>query len=79
MAVLTMSHHLTGPLEGVNAIEDREIRDLNCLGFLCLPQTVALRVIGVHYQWHLQCHPDLTIQMDQGIPDEVDNTEKKHA
>ena len=25
---------------------------------------------------HLQCHPDLTAQVGQGIPDEVDNTEK---
>ena len=58
---------------------NRRWRDLNCLGFFCLPQTVASRVIGIHYQWHLQCHPDLTIQMDQGIPDEVDKTEKKHA
>ena len=49
MAALTTSHHLTGPLEAANAIEDGETRDLNCLGFLCLPQTMALRVIGVHY------------------------------
>ena len=40
---------------------------------------MVLRVIGVHYQQCLQCHPDLTAQMDQGIPDEVDNTERKHA
>ena len=49
------------------------------LQFLCLPWTVASRVIGVCYRQHLQCHPDLTVQMDQGIPDEVDDTEKKHA
>ena len=79
MQALNTSHHLAGPLEAANAIEDRETRDLNCLGFLCLPQTVAFRALGVCYQWCLQCHPDLTVQMDQGIPDEVDNTKKKHA
>ena len=31
------------------------------------------------YQQHLQCHPDLTTQMDQGVSNKVDNTEKKHA
>ena len=31
---------------------------------------MVLRAIGVHYQWCLQCHPDLTIQMDQDVPDE---------
>ena len=46
---LTTCHHLVGPLEAANAIEDRETRDLSQLGFLCLPQTVASRVIGVHY------------------------------
>ena len=78
-AALTTSHHLTGPIEAVNAIEDRETRDLNCLGFLCLPQTMALGVIGVCYWRCLQCHPDLTVQTDQGIPVEVEVTEKKHA
>ena len=79
MVSLSTSHHLAGPLEAANAIEDGETRDLNHLGFLCLPRTMALRVIGVCHQWYLQCHPDLTIQMDQGIPDEVDNTKNKHA
>ena len=41
------SHHRS--TEAVNAIEDRETRDLNCLGFLHLPQNMALRVIGVSY------------------------------
>ena len=49
MALITPGH-LTGHLEAANTIEDGETRDLNCLGFLHLPQTVALRVIGVHYQ-----------------------------
>ena len=57
----------------------RETKGLNHLGSLHLPQTMVLRAIGVHYQQCLWCHPDLTSQTDQGIPDEVDNAEKKHA
>ena len=49
------------------------------LGFSYLPQTVVLRVIEVHCQQHLQCHPGQTVWMDQGIPDEVDDIEKKRA
>ena len=75
----SINSHLTGNQEAENAIGDGEIRGLNHLGFLHLPQTVVSRVIGVHCWQHLQCHPNLTVQMDQGVPDEVDNTEKKHA
>ena len=78
IAGLTTCSHLTSPLEAASAIEDGKTRGLNHLGFLHLPWTVVLRAIGVHYQQHLQCHPDLTAQMDQGVPDEVDDTEKKH-
>ena len=67
------------PSRGWEHIEDRETRGLNHLGFLHLPQTMVLRVIGVHYQQHLWCCPDLNSQMDQGISDEVDDTKKKHA
>ena len=49
MVALTTCHHLTGPLEAADTIEEGETRDLNHLGFLCLPQIVALRVIGVCY------------------------------
>ena len=76
---LTIPLHLAGHLEAMNAIDDGETRDLSCLGFLCLLQTVALRVIGVCYQQCLQCHPDLTIQTNQDVPDKVDNTKKRHA
>ena len=79
IAVLTIHSHLTGPQEAENAIGDGETRGLSYLGFLHLPWTVVLRVIGVHYQQHLQCHPDLTAQTDQDIPDEEANTKKKHA
>ena len=44
-----------------------------------MPLTMVLRVIGVCYQQCLQCCPNLIAQMDQGIPNEVDDTEKKHA
>ena len=50
MMALTTPGHLTGHLEAMNAIEDGETRDLNCLGFLHLPQTMALMVLGVCYQ-----------------------------
>ena len=79
IAVLTTHSHLTSPWEDENTIGEGETRGLDHLGFLHLPQTIVLRVIGVHYQQHPQCHPDLTAQTDQGIPDELDNTEKKHA
>ena len=42
--------HLAGHLEAMNAIDDGETVGLNHLGFLCLLQTMALRVIGVCYQ-----------------------------
>ena len=77
--VLTIQSHLAGPLEAKKALGDGETRGLNHLGSLHLPWTVVLRVIGVHSQQHLQYCPDLTTQIDQGIPDEVDNIEKKHA
>ena len=76
--VPTIYCHLPGPPGARNIIGDGETRGLNHLGFLHLPWTVVSRVIGVHYQQHLQCHPDLTSQMDQGVPDEVD-IKKKHT
>ena len=79
IVVLTIHSHPTGPLEAKNAKGDRETRGLIHLGFLHLPQTIVFKAIGVHYQQCLQCHPDLTAQMDQGIPDEVDDTKKKHT
>ena len=79
IAVLTIHSHLTSPPEAENAIGDRETRALNHLSSLHLPQTMVLKVIGVHYQQCLQCHPDLIAQMGQGILDGVDNTKRKHA
>ena len=77
--VLTIHSHLVGPLETENAIGDGETRGLYHLSSLHLPQSLVLRVIGVHYQQCLQCHPDLIAQMGQGVPDKVDDTEKKHT
>ena len=71
--------HLAGHLEAMNAIDDGETIGPSCLDFLCLLQTVASRVIAVHYWRCLQCHPGLTIQTNQDFPDEVDDTEKRHA
>ena len=62
IAVLTTHHHPIDPPEAGNVIGNGETRGLNHLGSLLLPQTMVLRVIGVHYQQHLQCHPDLTSQ-----------------
>ena len=53
--------------------------DLGHSGSFPFPQTMVLKVIGVHCQWHLQCHPGLTTQMDPDILDEIGGTEKKHA
>ena len=79
IVVLTIHHHLTSPPGAGNVIGDGETRGLNHLRSLHLPWTVVLRVIGVHFQQHLRYCPDLTGQMDQGIPDEVDDIQKKHA
>ena len=76
MAVPTIHHHPIGPLGAGSIIGIGETRGLNHLSFLHLPQTVVLRAIEVHCQQHLRCRPDLTGQMDQGIPDEADNIEK---
>ena len=79
IAVLTICSHLIDPPEAKNAIGDGETRGLNHLSSLHLPWTMVSRVIGVLYQQHLQCRLDLTTQVGQGIPDEVDDTERKHA
>ena len=47
---LTIPLHLAGHLEAMNAIDDGETIGPSCLGFICLLQTVALRVIGVGYR-----------------------------
>ena len=79
IVVLTTPKHPVVPLEAENTIGEGETKGPNPLGFLHLPQTMVSRVIEVHCQQHLQYHPGQTIQMNQGIPDEVDDIKKKHA
>ena len=79
IVVLTTHHHPVGPPEAGNIIGDRETKGLNHLSSLHLPQTMGSRATGVHYWQCPRCHPDLTSQMDQEVPNEVDNIEKKYA
>ena len=67
------------PVEAENEIGEGGTKSPKPPGFPHLPLTVVLRVIEVHCQQHLECHPGQTIRTDQGIPDEVDDIEKKHA
>ena len=76
MVVLIINHHLFGPREAEIAIDVWETKDLHHLSSPHLSQTMGLRVTGVHYQWLLQCCLGLTVQMDPGIPEEVDDTER---
>ena len=68
-----------GPPEANNATGDEETKGLNHPGLLCLPQTMVLRVTDVHCRWLLQFHLDQISQTGPGVPDEVDNIEKKLA
>ena len=77
--VLITNEHPDGLLKAGGIIGDGRTSNLSHPGSLPLPQTMVLKVIGVHCQQHLQCHPNLTIQMDPDILDEVGDTEKKHA
>ena len=77
--VLMTNEHLNGLPEVEGITGDRGISDLGHPGFLPLPQTMVLKVIEVHCQQHLQCHPSLTTQMDPDILDEIGGTERKHA
>ena len=67
------------PPEADNATGDKETKGLNHPGLLHLPHTMVSGVTEVHYQWLLQCCPDQMAQTGQGIPDGVDDVEKKHA
>ena len=65
--------------EAKSVIGDEGTSDLSHPGSLPFPQTVVLKVIGVHSLWHLQCHPSWTTQMDRDVPDEIGGIKKKHA
>ena len=75
--VLIVHHHPVSPPEAKNVIGIRETKGLNHLSSLYLPQTMGSRVTRVHCQWLLQCHLDLTGQMDPNVPEEVDGTKRK--
>ena len=77
--VLMTNEPPDGLPKAVGIIGDEGTSDLSHLGSLPLPQTVVLKVIGVHWPWHLQCHPSQTAQTDPDILDEVGGTEKKCA
>ena len=77
--VLMTSKHLNSLPEAKGIIGDGGTSNLNHPGSLPPPQTVVLKVIEVQCQWHLQCHPGLTIQTDPDVLDEVGGTEGKHT
>ena len=77
--VLMTSKHLDGLLKAKGIKGDGGTSNLGQPGSLPLPQTVVSKVIEVHCQWHLQCHPGLTTQMDPDILDEIGGTRRKHA
>ena len=77
--VLMTNKHPNSLLEAEGKIGDGGTSNLGHPGSLPLPQTMVLKVIGVHCQQHLQCHPGLTTQMDPDILDEIGGTKKKHT
>ena len=72
-----MNKHLDGLLEAEDVIGDEGTSDLGHPSSLPLPETMILKVIGVHYPRCLQCHPGQTTLMDLNAPDEGGGIEKK--
>ena len=72
-----MNEHPNGLLEAEGIIGDEGTSDLGHPGSLPLPQTVVLKVTGVHCPWHLQCHLGRTAQMDPDIPDKAEGIKRK--
>ena len=77
--VLMTNEHLDGLPKAKGVIGDGGISDLGHPGSLPLPQAMVLKVIEVHCQWCLQCHPGVTDQMDPDVLDKIGGTERKHA
>ena len=77
--VLTTNEHPYGLPKAKGIIGDGGTSNLSHPGSLSLPQTMVLKVIGVHCPQHPQCHPDQTAQTDPDILDEAGGTEKKCA
>ena len=76
MVALTVNHHHIGPQGAKIAIDVGETKGLCHLGSPHLPQTVGLRVTGVHYLWLPQCYLGLTGQMDASSPDKGDSIKR---
>ena len=75
--VLMMNEYTNGLLKAKGVIGNEGISNLGHPGLLPLPQTMVLKVIGVHCPWCLQCHPGQTAQMGLDIPDEAGGIKKK--
>ena len=75
--VLMTDEHLNSLPKAAGIIGDGGTSNLGHSSSLPLPQTVVLKAIGVHYPWHLQCHPGQTAQMDPDILDEAGGIKKK--
>ena len=74
IAVLNTHHQTHWPS---SSQEHNRHRREQRLSSFHLPQTMGLRVTGVHYWQHPWCHPDQTSQMGQDVPDMVEDIEKK--
>ena len=72
-----MNKNPNGLLEAEGIIVDEGTSDHGHPGFLPLPQTMVLKVIEVHYPWHLRCHPGWTAQTGPDILDEAGGIKKK--
>ena len=60
-------------------IGDGETSNLGHPGSPPLLQTMASKVIEVHYPWYLQYHPGQIAWMDLDVLDEAGGIEKKHV
>ena len=76
MVAPNVNHHHIVPQEVETIIDIRETTGFHCLGLHPLLQTGVLRATGVRYQWLPLCHLGLIDQMDPGIPNEGDGTER---
>ena len=75
--VLMTNEHPDGLPGAKGIIGDKGTSNLGHPSSLPLPQTMVLKVIGVHCPQHLQCHPRQTTQTDPDILDGAGGIEKK--
>ena len=75
--VLMMDEHPNSLPKADGVIGEEGTSNPSHPSFLPLPQTMVLKVIEVHYPWHLQCHPGQTTQMDPDTLDEGGGIKKK--